>query len=188
MVFGVGSHIGRLYARYWARCWVGPVLADKSHRGYREKLLTRIKLRAVKPMIRWSRSMTLGARVAVIDGEERFLLVKHSYSTPWIFPGGGVEKGETCEAAALREMQEEAAVVAMGPLQLHGIFSNHADFPGDHLAFYVCRQFERKPFVPNREIAAAEFFAVDALPPIVSAGSRRRIEELVSGRAPSDTW
>jgi 8-oxo-dGTP pyrophosphatase MutT (NUDIX family) len=136
----------------------------------------------------WIRGMTLGARVAVIDGQGRFLLVKHTYSTPWIFPGGGVERGETCLEAALREMDEEAAIVATGPLQLHGIFSNHADFPGDHLLFYVCRQFEQKVFTPNREIEAAEFFAVDALPPIVSAGSRRRIEELVSGRGPSGTW
>ena len=160
-------------------------LAEKA---FQEKLLTRLRLRAVKSLIRWSRSMTLGARVAVIDEAGRFLLVKHSYSTPWIFPGGGVERGESCLDAALREMEEEAAVVAKGPLQLHGIFSNHADFPGDHLAFYVCHDFERKAFVPTKEIEAAELFAADALPAIVSAGSRRRIAELLSGDAPSVTW
>jgi 8-oxo-dGTP pyrophosphatase MutT (NUDIX family) len=157
-------------------------------RAYREKLLTRISLKAVRPLIRWSRSMTLGARVAVIDNQGRFLLVKHSYTTPWIFPGGGVERGESCREAAVRELQEEAAVVATGPLQLHGMFNNHQDFPGDHLAFYICRQFERQTFTPNREIEAAEFFAPDALPDVVSAGSRRRIAELLSGHPPSDTW
>jgi 8-oxo-dGTP pyrophosphatase MutT (NUDIX family) len=154
----------------------------------KKSLLLRLRLWGMKKVFPWIRGMTLGARVAVIDGQGRFLLVKHTYTTPWIFPGGGVERGESCLVAALREIEEEAAIFATGPLQLHGIFSNEADFPGDHLAFYVCRQFERKIFTPNREIAAAEFFAVDALPPIVSAGSRRRIEELVSGRAPSDTW
>ncbi len=136
----------------------------------------------------WIRGMTLGARVAVIDEHGRFLLVKHTYSRPWIFPGGGVERGETCLDAALREMEEEAAVVATAPLHLHGVFSNEADFKGDHLVFYVCRQFRREAFTPTSEIAAAEFFAPDALPDAVNAGSRRRIEELVTGRAASPHW
>ena len=46
-------------------------------------------------ILRWKRSLTLGARVAVIDGDGRFLLVKQSYAPGWLFPGGGVER-ESC--------------------------------------------------------------------------------------------
>lgn len=183
-------------ANVWAKClgWGRTLGGGKQDAvnmvgmSHKRSVVQQARIWAMKKVFPWIRGMTLGARVAVVDGQGRFLLVKHTYSTPWIFPGGGVERGETCLDAALREIEEEAAVVATGPLQLHGIFSNEADFRGDHLAFYVCREFERKVFTPNREIAAAEFFAVEALPAIVSAGSRRRIDELVSGRTPSDIW
>ena len=139
-------------------------------------------------VLRWQRGMTLGARTAVIDGEGRFLLVQHTYSPGWLFPGGGVERGETCENAAIRELHEEAQVTAKGPLTLHGIFSNHAHFPGDHLAFYVLREFEWQGFTPTREIAAAKFFAADGLPKDCLPSTRRRIDELTGKTPPSLHW
>ena len=134
-------------------------------------------------VLRWQRGMTLGARTAVIDGEGRFLLVQHTYSPGWLFPGGGVERGETCEAAAIRELHEEAHVTAKGSLALHGFFSNHASFPGDHLALYVLREFEWQGFTPTREIQAVAFFAADKLPADCLPSTRRRIDEL-TGKAP----
>jgi len=133
--------------------------------------------------LRWKRGLTFGARVAVIDEQGRFLLVKQSYAPGWLFPGGGVEFGETCEEAALRELHEEAEVKALGPLMLHGVFSNHQKFPGDHLVVYVLREFAWNGFTPTREIVAADFFAADALPPEVMSSTRRRIDEL-TGKAP----
>jgi 8-oxo-dGTP pyrophosphatase MutT (NUDIX family) len=132
--------------------------------------------------------MTLGARVAVIDTDGRFLLVRHTYTPGWILPGGGVERGESCLAAATREIWEEGAIRATGPFALHGVFSNHADFPGDHLVVYVLRAFEQHEFKPNMEIADARFFAADDLPVATTAGSRRRIAEIVAGKPPADLW
>lgn len=151
-------------------------------------MMTKLRLAVTKPVLRLTRGMTLGSRVAVIDDRQRFLLVKPTYLKGWILPGGGVERGETCLAAALRELDEEAAVVPEGALEFRGIHSNHNSFPGDHLLFYVCRKFEQRPFKSNLEIAGAEFFAADTLPDIVDRGSRRRIEELVSGSEPSLDW
>ncbi|NMD09122.1 MAG: NUDIX domain-containing protein [Phyllobacteriaceae bacterium] len=138
--------------------------------------------------LRWKRSLTLGARVAVIDSQGRFLLVKQSYAPGWLFPGGGVEFGETCEQAALRELHEEAEVTPTGPLVLHGVFSNHTKFPGDHLVIYTLREFAWNGFTPTREIVAAEFFAPDSLPDDTMGSTRRRIDEILGKTARSADW
>jgi 8-oxo-dGTP pyrophosphatase MutT (NUDIX family) len=131
--------------------------------------------------------MTLGARVVALrDGE--VMLVKQSYAPGWILPGGGVERGETLLEAALREAREEAGLVAEGPLQLHGIFSNHAIFPGDHVALYVMRQFSRADWSPDHEILDARFFPTTSLPEGTTASSRRRLAEILDGVPISEHW
>jgi hypothetical protein len=69
-----------------------------------------------------------------------------------------------------------------------GVFSNHRDFPGDHLVVYVLREFERRTFKANIEIADARFFHHAELPGNITAGSQRRIAEIVSGAEPSAEW
>jgi 8-oxo-dGTP pyrophosphatase MutT (NUDIX family) len=160
---------------------------NEDHRTSRS-LWTKLKLRMIRPYLRFSRGMTLGARTAVIDGEGQFLLVKQTYTPGWIFPGGGVERGEACETSAVRELMEEAAVEAREDLQLVGMFNNHHSMKGDHLAFFVLRAFQQHPFTANAEIADARFFHASDLPEKVEGGSRRRIEELVSGKKPSLEW
>jgi 8-oxo-dGTP diphosphatase len=60
-----------------------------------------------------------GAIVVRFDGEEPQVLLVSAKRNPrsWIFPKGHIEKGETAEAAALRETKEEAGVVGklIGP-------------------------------------------------------------------------
>ena len=55
--------------------------------------------------------MTVGVRAVLIDGT-RVLLVKHTYTPGWQFPGGGVEPGETAETAAALSPGKEAAIAA----------------------------------------------------------------------------
>ncbi len=162
--------------------------SDASEAIMHKKMATRLRLRLARPYFRWSRGMTLGARVIVVDDQQRFLLVRHTYQPGWILPGGGVERGESCLEAARREVMEEAEIHATGPLVIHGVFSNHRDFPGDHLAVYVLREFEQRPFTPGIEIAAAQFFAFGDLPATTTGGSRRRIEEFVTGATPAAEW
>jgi 8-oxo-dGTP pyrophosphatase MutT (NUDIX family) len=60
-----------------------------------------------------------GAIVVRLDGKEPkvLLVTAKRNSQNWIFPKGHIEKGETAEAAALREAREEAGVIgkAIGP-------------------------------------------------------------------------
>jgi len=60
-----------------------------------------------------------GAIVVRLDAKEPRVLLVTAKRNPrnWIFPKGHIEKGETPEAAALREAKEEAGVVGkvIGP-------------------------------------------------------------------------
>ena len=142
----------------------------------------------LRKYLRFSRGMTLGARVAVFDTSGRVLLVHQTYQVGWILPGGGVDRGETIEQAAIRELREETSVIAEGPLVLHGLFSNHHSFPGDHLACFITREFTRGPWAPNREIEAVDFFRPEKLPAEMNHGSRRRIAEITMGKQPDANW
>jgi 8-oxo-(d)GTP phosphatase len=46
----------------------------------------------------------------VMDSEGRVLVVHRAHYDDWSFPKGGVDKGETIEQAALREVREEAGL------------------------------------------------------------------------------
>ena len=151
------------------------------------------KLKAVRRVMqlywRWQRALTLGARAVVIDAEGRILLVRHTYMPGWTFPGGGVEFGETIEAALLRELDEEAGIAPTEPPELFGMFSNHAIFPGDHVALFVVRKWRRlRDIRPNAEIAETGFFAPSDMPQDTTPGTRRRIAEIMEGQARAATW
>ena len=153
------------------------------------KLHHRLWQRAYLAYGRLARGMTLGVRAALIkDGT--VILVRHSYVPGWYFPGGGVEVGENISEALHREVREEAGVALTAPATLFGIYRNaHAD-ARDHVAFFVCREFEREQMalLPNNEIVACETFPVDRLPREVSAGTAARLREVLDGAPPTPDW
>ena len=153
--------------------------------------------RALEPLIRrllhfywrFSRAATLGARAMVIDGTGRIFLVQHSYVTGWHLPGGGVETGETFLVALARELAEEGNIVMTAPPLLHGLFFNKRTSRRDHVALYIVRDFRQDgPPLPNHEIVAHGFFALDALPEGTSRATRARIAEVFDGVAVSELW
>lgn len=147
---------------------------------------------AITPLFRawWRmrRPMTLGVRGVACDDCGRVLLVRHTYAAGWHLPGGGVERGETAADAVVREMAEEGGVAAIGAPKLAGFYANHANLPNDHIALYRIEQWA--PCAPRDtgEIAERGFFAPDALPDAVTAGTRRRIAEMFGGAPISAEW
>lgn len=138
---------------------------------------------------RLSRGLTLGAQAALLDADNRVLLIRHTYRPGWHFPGGGVERGETVEDALTREIEEEAGVVLMQPAELFGIYSNQAIFPNDHVALFVARHWQQKRVPkPNHEIAEHKLFAPNELPPDLNAGTARRLAEILSGKPRTRAW
>ena len=150
-----------------------------------QRLRTRVYLFAVGV----KRHMTLGTRVALIDGDKVYL-IRQTYLPGWHFPGGGVEPGETAEVSGGRELEEETGYRPAGTMELCGLYLNSNEATNrDHIAFYLCRDFEKVAEVgPNYEIAGAAWFPLDALPADATPPTVRRIEELLSGARPSAMW
>ena len=140
-------------------------------------------------LARWARGMTLGVRVGVFDEAGRVLLVKHSYTPGWHFPGGGVEKKETFDQAAVRELDEETGVRPSNPLELFGLYLQRKHGGRDHVAVFVCRQWEqaRQLKIPNLEIVGCDFYGPEALPEDTTPATRRRLAE-IAGAPKSPDW
>ncbi|MGJ3265380.1 MAG: NUDIX domain-containing protein [Salinarimonas sp.] len=154
-----------------------------------DQMLPRLPRVLLHFLWRITRGMTLGVRAVVRDADERVLLVRHTYTPGWHFPGGGVEPGETALEALARELDEEAGVTLTGSPRLHGAFFNRAVSNRDHVLVYVVEDFTRDDSRRRaREIAEARFFDLRALPDDVTPGTRRRIAELVDSAGIGARW
>jgi 8-oxo-dGTP pyrophosphatase MutT (NUDIX family) len=140
------------------------------------------------PWFRLRRGLTLGVRIVVHDAEGRILLVRHTYAPGWLFPGGGVERGETAAQAARRELAEEAGIIAAGPMSLFGLYANEENFPGDHVALLVLESFEQQDRKTSLEIAEMGFFSPQELPVGTTGGTLRRLAEIAGERPPEAVW
>lgn len=131
----------------------------------------------------------VGVRVLVLETMEKgragardsVLLVRHSYLPGWYLPGGGVDKGETMQEAARRELEEETGILAEGPLALLGVYLNRQGLGRDHVGLFLLRNWSAGPkyLQPNREIADAAFFPLDSLPEDISPATARRLQDWI---------
>ena len=90
--------------------------------------------------------MILVSAVALIDSDGRVLLAQRpegkSMAGLWEFPGGKVEKGETPEAALVRELHEELGIETWDSCLAPLTFASHK-YEDFHLLMplYACRKW-----------------------------------------------
>lgn len=122
------------------------------------------------------RGVTLGVRGLVLNQAGEVLLVEHTYMRGWYLPGGGVERGETAEAAMTRELAEEGGVTPTGPLRLVLVDNDERRFRGDHVLLYRIEGWTPCPTRSAGEILRRGWFHPEALPEDATADTRRRIQ------------
>jgi 8-oxo-dGTP pyrophosphatase MutT (NUDIX family) len=138
---------------------------------------------------RMTRGLTLGVRAIVVGDDERVFLVRHTYTSGWHFPGGGVEPGESALDALKRELREEAGIEALGEPRLHGVFFNRSVSVRDHVLVYRIEAFDMASAkAPDLEIAETGFFPLAAPPTDTNPGTLRRLREIAGQAAVSAEW
>ncbi len=117
-----------------------------------------------------SSSATPGAGGVVRNAQGDVLLLKHK-SGSWVFPKGHIEPGETLLEAALREVEEEAGVVATCPDEDATFVTRYHNNRGElrEITYFALRTDAPKPtlrealfqeggfFVPKRALAQLSF-------------------------------
>ncbi len=134
------------------------------------------------------RPVAVGVRTLIVrDGA--VLLVRHRAGRePWGLPGGGVDRYERLAEAARREAAEETGV-AVQIERLLGIYDNFHDGFSNYIAVFVCAPLGEPRPPRSLEIAEARFFPLDAPPPTLDRGSRRRIDDYLAGvQGVSKAW
>src|SRR6476620_4822689 len=103
-----------------------------------------------------------GALVAIYVGRA-LLLVKSSYRPEWNFPGGSLHPGETPDAAARREMEEEIGLSSYA-LRPAGSVCGNWEGRRDRVHFFELH-LDRMPELrlDNREIVAAHLASPEEL-------------------------
>jgi 8-oxo-dGTP pyrophosphatase MutT (NUDIX family) len=142
--------------------------------------LHRLGLRLVHAIrIGWwqvRRPLVIGCQIVAVNPQGEVLLVRHSYGSPrWMLPGGGLARGETPIAAAIRELAEETActllrpvVVAVTRRRWHGTVN---------LQHVIVGTGSNTPRPDGREILDARWFAVGALPADASPNLAAKLNE-----------
>ena len=130
-----------------------------------------------------------GVRIILVQ-ERRVVLVSHWYAPwAWTLPGGGVDRGETPEQAAIREAREETGFEVK---TIAGEIGTYIGSMGkrDKVKVFYTGDFEGSLALrPNIEIMARSWFDIDNLPEEISPANRRRIEAYRAGaRGETGRW
>ena len=126
-----------------------------------------------------TRPLTIGARCIIHDGAGSVMLVRHTYISGWHLPGGGVEVGEVCETALIREVLEECRIEITEKPVLFGVYLNSAVSVHDHVILYISSSWNYKLDLSLKrlEIAESAMFNLTDLPIDIDPSTRQRLDE-----------
>jgi ADP-ribose pyrophosphatase YjhB (NUDIX family) len=130
---------------------------------------------ALRPWWFVTRPRTRGVKAVVRCGDE-VLLVRHTYARrgEWDTPGGFLRPDEDPRPALGRELAEELGVTPARVTAL-GVAPSRFDHKREELFLYVADVDSRAFCASVAEIAEAEWFAHDALPPRTGRFARRLV-------------
>lgn len=134
--------------------------------------------------------MTLGVRAAVENEAGHVFMVRHTYMQGWFMPGGGIEKGEPALEALRRELVEEAGVQLIAEPSLVNVYSNHQNFPNDHVLLYRVPwgSWQAVQATQRGEIAETAWVDPASPPDGITKGTLMRLQELYDGQPTSPYW
>jgi ADP-ribose pyrophosphatase YjhB (NUDIX family) len=159
-----------------------------NHPAHKQSIWARLRGKLFHIYFRIRRPMTLGVRGLCLKNGTVFL-IRHTYVPGWQLPGGGVETGETLRDALDKELIEEGNIRLTGEPQLFQIYFNRRMSKRDHVALFICREFEQlSPKRPDHEIAESGFFPILALPDGTTRATRERIEEVLGSKPAAQDW
>ncbi len=145
--------------------------------------------RLLEALFLWAKSgfspVARGVNALVLDGQGRVLLVRHGYQPGWQLPGGGVDGGETPEAAVRRELAEEVGLEG-GAFRLFGRYARRALWM-EHVVTLFCVEGATIDFHPGWEIRQIAWADPASPPPGLSPATARRLAEL-AGAPVSARW
>ncbi len=144
---------------------------------------------AVRYWTSFSKSYIRGVRIIIVQ-DRKVVLVTHWYAPwTWTLPGGGINKNETPEDAAIRETKEETGFIIKSLAGEIGKYKGTWG-RGDMVVVYYTGDFEGSlSLTPNIEIMGRSWFDIDNLPEEISPANRRRIEAYRDGvRGETGKW
>ena len=127
------------------------------------------------------------AACALIEKDDKILLVRHSYMPGWLLPGGGVGRGEPADAAILRELKEEIGLVRAAPPELFALYTRKVGWVTNVIVLYRFKDAEFV-FTPNWEIRAVQFTDPANPPPGTPRSVATRLKEVAGLQPPSPFW
>lgn len=127
------------------------------------KFLTPILLPIVKLYWRVFKPETFGVKV-IIEYKGKFLWVRNDYGYRSItFPGGRIEKRESAEQAAIREIKEEVGIDLVN-LKIIGSMLSTNEGKKDNIDIFYGQSNTDKLFLDDFEIAESGWFTRNNLP------------------------
>ncbi|KSM45512.1 DNA mismatch repair protein MutT [Pseudomonas aeruginosa] len=112
----------------------------------------------------------LDVRALILDSQQRVLLVREASDGRWTLPGSWCDVNESPADAVVRETQEESGLEVRA-IRLLALLDKHKhphppQLPHALKAFFFCHVTGGRLQQQTDETSAAEYFPVDALPPL----------------------